>query len=89
MKNAHEHKLEVAEKQMLRWMGVVRKLDKIRDETIKGKTKVGEISKKVDERRLKRYGYVMRREVIHVGRMAMEMVVQWENGIKARENVVE
>ena len=35
---------------MLRWMCGVTKLDKIRNERIRGKTKVGEITKKVQER---------------------------------------
>ena len=49
MKKAHEKKMEVAEMKMLRWTcaGVTR-LDKIRNEKIRGSTKVGgEISKKV------------------------------------------
>ena len=37
---------------------------------------MGEISKKVEERRLKLYGHVMRREEHYVGRRAMEMKVQ-------------
>ena len=45
----------------LKWMCGVTKLDKIRIERITGTTKVGEIAKKVQERRLKRYGHVMRR----------------------------
>ena len=40
----------------------VTKLDKIRNERIRGTTKVGEITKKVQERRLKWHGHVMRRE---------------------------
>ena len=47
---------------MLRWMCGVTKLDKIRNERIRGTTKMGEITKKVQERRLKWYGHVMRRE---------------------------
>ena len=61
LKKAQEKKLEVAEMRMLRWMCGVTKLDKIRNERIRGTTKVGEITKKVQERRLKWYGYVMRR----------------------------
>ena len=38
--------------------------------------KVVEIAKKVQERRLKWYGHVMRREEHYVGRRAMEMKVQ-------------
>ena len=37
----------------------VTKLDKIRNERIRGTTKVGEITKKVQEMRLKWYGHVM------------------------------
>ena len=46
---------------MLRWMSGITKLDKIRNERIRRTTKVGEITKKVQERRLKWYGHVMRR----------------------------
>ena len=76
LKKAQEKKLEVAEMRMLRWMCGVTKLDKIRNERIRGTTKVGEITKKVQERRLKWYGHVMRREEYYVGRRAMEMKVQ-------------
>ena len=38
---------------MLTWMSGVTKLDRIRNERIRGTTKVGEISKKVQESRLK------------------------------------
>ena len=47
---------------MLRWMCGVTKLDKVRNERIRGTTKVGEITKKVQERRLKWHERVMRRE---------------------------
>ena len=53
LKKAQENKLEVAEMRMLRWMCGVTKLDKIRNERIRWTTKVGEITKKVQERRLK------------------------------------
>ena len=46
----------------------VTKLEKIRNERIRGTTKVGEITKKVQEIRLKWYGHVMRREEHYVGR---------------------
>ena len=71
LKKAQENKLEVAE---MRMCGVT-KLDKIRNERIRGTTKVGEITKKVQERRLKWYGQVMRREEHYVGRRAIEMKV--------------
>ena len=47
VKKAQEKKLDVAEMRMLRWMGRVTKLDRIRNERIRGTTRVGEISKKV------------------------------------------
>ena len=56
---------------ILRWMSGVTKLDRIRNERIRGTTKVGEISKKVQESRLKWYGHVLRREGKRV--MAMEV----------------
>ena len=74
-KKAQENKLEVAEMRMLRWMCRVTKLDKIRNERIRGTTKVGKTTKKVHERRLKWYGHVIRREEYYVGRRAMEMKV--------------
>ena len=67
LKKAQENKLEVAEMRMLRW---------IINERIRGTTKVGEITKKVQERRLKWYGHVMRREEHYIGRRAMVMKVQ-------------
>ena len=72
LKKAQEKKLEVAEMRMLRWMCGVTKLDKIRNERIRGTTKVGEITKKVQERGLKWYGHVMRREEHYVGRRACD-----------------
>ena len=61
---------------MLRWMCGVTKLDKIRiNERIRGTMKVGEIAKKVQERKLKWYGHVTRREGHYVGRRAMEIKV--------------
>ena len=57
MKKAQEKKWDVAEMRS----GVI-KLDRIRNEGIRGTTKVGEISKKVQESRLKWYGHVLRRK---------------------------
>ena len=56
---------------MLRWMSGVTKLDRIRNERIRGTTKVGDISKKVQESRLKWYGQVLRREDECVGKRVM------------------
>ena len=48
VKKAQEKKLDSAEMRMFRWMSRVTKLDRIRNERIRGTTKVGEIFKKVD-----------------------------------------
>ena len=75
VKKAQEKKLDVAEMRMLRWMsGVTR----IRNERIRGTTKVGEISKKVQKSRLKWYGHVLRREDEYVGKRVMAMEVPGE-----------
>ena len=61
VKKVEEKKLDVAEVRMLRWMSGVTKMDRIRNERIRGTTMVGEISKKVQESRLKWCGHVLRR----------------------------
>ena len=61
LKKADEKKSEVAKMRMLRWMCGVAKVDKIRNERIRGTTKVGEITKKVQDRRFKWYEHVMRK----------------------------
>ena len=66
---------DTAEMRMLRWMCGVTKLDRIRNESIRGTTKVGEISKKVQQSRLKWYGHVLRREDEYVGKSVMAMEV--------------
>ena len=55
VKKAQEKKLDVTEMRMLRWMSGVTKLDRIRNERIRGTTKVEEIFKEVQESRLKWY----------------------------------
>ena len=71
MKNAQGRKLDVVEMKMLRWMSGVTKLDRLRNERIRGTTKVGEISKKVQESRSKWYGQVLIREDEYVGKRVM------------------
>ena len=66
-----QNKLDVAEMRMSRWIHVT-KMDRIR---IRQTTKVGEISKKVQERRLKWYRHVMRRGEEYVGKRVMRMDV--------------
>ena len=58
----------------------VTKLDRIRSEIIRGTTKVGEISKKVQESMLKWYGHVLRREDEYVGKRVMAIEVPGKEG---------
>ena len=61
VKKAQEKKLDVAEMRMLRWMNGVTKLDRIRNERIRGTTKMGEISTKEQESRLTLWAYIDKR----------------------------
>ena len=60
------------------WMSGVTKLDIIRNGRNRGTTKVGEISKKVQESRLKWYGHVLRREEEYVGKRVVVLEVPGE-----------
>ena len=82
LKKAEENKLNSNEMRMLRWMSGVTKRDMIRNERIRGTTKVTEISKKIQERRLVWYGHVMRREEQYIGKRVMSMNV---DGRRRRE----
>ena len=74
---------------ILRWMSGVTKLDRIRNERIRRNTKVEEISKKVQESRLKWYEHVLRREDEYVGKRVMGMEVPREKKArKTQEEVV-
>ena len=74
VKKVQEKKLDVAEMRMLRWISGVTKLDRIRNEIIRGTPNVGVIYKKVQEIRLKWYGHVLRREEEYVGKRVMVVV---------------
>ena len=69
---------------MLSWMSGVTRLDRIRNEIIRWIAKLGEMSKKVQESRLKWYGHVLRKEDECVGKRVMAMEVP---GKRMRGNV--
>ena len=63
---------------LLRWMRGVTKVDWLWDERIRGIAKVGEISKKVQERSLNWYGHVLGIEEECVGKRVMVIEVPWK-----------
>ncbi|KAL1447828.1 hypothetical protein WDU94_001914 [Cyamophila willieti] len=74
-------KMEVAEMRMLRWSCGVTRLDRIRNEVIRNKIKVTEVSKKIQERRLQWYGHVERRDESYIGKRIENII---ERGRKGR-----
>ena len=67
-----EARLEVNEMRMLRWMCGVTRRDKIRNEHIRGTTRVVQASKKITEKRLKWYGHVRRMKEEHIVRRMLD-----------------
>ena len=57
---------------MLRWSLGVTRLDRIRNEHIRGTTHVRRLGEKQREQRLRWFGHVMRREKVYVERQMLE-----------------
>ncbi|MCJ8733439.1 hypothetical protein PDJAM_G00223370 [Pangasius djambal] len=68
-----ESELEVAELKMLRFSLGVTRLDRIRNEYIRGTAHVGRLEDKVREARLRWFGHVQRRESEYFGRRMLDM----------------
>ena len=68
-----EAELEVAEMRMLRFSLGVTRMDKIRNEFIRGSSHVARFGHKVREARLRWFGHVQRREEEHIGRRMLMM----------------
>ena len=84
-----EKRIEVTEMRMLRWMcGVTRKY-KIRNEHIRGTTRVAQASKKITERRLIWYGHVMTRDGEHILEESVEGRYTRESEERTTENKME
>ena len=82
LKKTEGRKLDVAEMKMLRWMCGVTRMDRVKNEHVRGSVKVSEASRKVQEARLRWYGHLLRRnDEQHVAREVMEMEV---NGTRKR-----
>ncbi|XP_068245393.1 uncharacterized protein [Palaemon carinicauda] len=74
MKNKIEKKMDVEEMRMLRWMTGTTRLDKVRNNLVRGTTKVTEVSNKILEKRLHWFEHV-RRDQEYVGRRMLDMDV--------------
>ena len=68
-----EAELEVAEMRMLRFSLGVTRVDKIRNEFVRGSAHVARFGNKVREARLRWFGHVQRREEEHIGRRMLAM----------------
>ncbi|KAK3570391.1 hypothetical protein QTP86_019262 [Hemibagrus guttatus] len=73
LRKRQESKLEVAELKMLRFSLGVTRLDRIRNEYIRGTAHVGRLGDKVREARLRWFGHVQRREGENIGRRMLDM----------------
>ena len=70
-----EKKLEVAEMRMLRFECGITRLDKVKNEEVRSKLKVGQLGVKMREGRLRWFGHVVIREKRYVRRRVMAMEV--------------
>ncbi|MCJ8736398.1 hypothetical protein PDJAM_G00257470 [Pangasius djambal] len=73
LRKRQESELEVAELKMLRFSLGVTRLDRIRNEYIRGTAHVGRLGDKVSEARLRWFGHVQRREREYIGRRMLDM----------------
>ncbi|KAK3552373.1 hypothetical protein QTP86_011275 [Hemibagrus guttatus] len=73
LRKRQESELEVAELKMLRFSLGVTRLDRIRNEYIRGTTHVGRLGDKVKEARLRWFGHVQRRKRENIGRRMLDM----------------
>ena len=69
----HEAELEVAELKMLRFAMGVTRLDKIRNEYIRGMAHIDWFECKLRELRLRWFGHVQRRDEDYVGKRTLRM----------------
>ncbi|KAK3544908.1 hypothetical protein QTP86_029243 [Hemibagrus guttatus] len=73
LRKRQESELEVAELKMLRFSLGVTRLDRIRNEYIRGTAHVGRLGDKVREARLRWFGHVQRRQSEYIGRRMLDM----------------
>ncbi|KAK3532754.1 hypothetical protein QTP86_028122 [Hemibagrus guttatus] len=89
LRKRQESELEVAELKMLRFSLRVTRLDRIRNEYIRGTAHVGCLGDKVREARLRWFGHVQRRESEYIGRRMLDMELPAEWGYHMLANKAE
>ena len=70
-----EQRLHITEMKMLRWSQGKTRIDRIKNETIRGIAKVTPIKSVLTQRRLSWYGHVIHREETHITRSTLSMKV--------------
>ncbi|KAK3553533.1 hypothetical protein QTP70_004166 [Hemibagrus guttatus] len=82
LRKRQESELEVAELKMMRFSLGVTRLDRIRNEYIRGTAHVGRLGDKVREARLRWFGHVQRREMVSIYQKWHKegTVVNWRQG---------
>ncbi|KAK3536886.1 hypothetical protein QTP86_027004 [Hemibagrus guttatus] len=73
LRKRQESELEVVELKMLRFSLGVTRLDRIRNEYIRGTAHVGRLGDKIREARLRWFGHVQRMESEYIGRRMLDM----------------
>ncbi|XP_037869228.1 uncharacterized protein LOC119628996 [Bombyx mori] len=76
VKKAHKQMAHVNEMKMLHWAGGVTKMNRVRNEYIRGSFKVTSITDKMTENRLRCYGHIMRRDEDDVVKVALGLPEQ-------------
>lgn len=80
VKEKDERLLHVNEMRMLRWMCGVTRLDRIRNEYVRGSLKVAPVNEKLRGSRLAWFGHVMRRNEWHVTKRSLNLNVEGYRG---------
>ncbi|XP_061711434.1 uncharacterized protein LOC133520788 [Cydia pomonella] len=79
MTQRHVQAIHVAEMKMLRWMSGVSRINRVRNEHIRGSLGVRDVSDKLQESRLRWFGHVKRRPPEYVGNKALSFALPGPN----------
>ena len=76
LNKAQEKKLNTIDMRMLRWVCGQTLLNLVEDREIRGRAKVTELHRKIQEKRGRWYGHILRRDEDHIIRRATNMKVE-------------